>query len=99
MIRRSFWISVLFLAAGCVTSIPEEELVFAETAVEAAREAKADFHSPALFQRAEDYLKAAQKAKSERDFDQARTLALRAKEFAEKAEEEAVMKQEKGESQ
>ena len=76
-----------------MTSIPEEELVLAETAVEAAREAKADFHSSALFQRAEDYLKAAQKAKSERDFNQARTLALRAKEFAEKAEEDAVIKQ------
>ncbi|MBI3018471.1 MAG: DUF4398 domain-containing protein, partial [Deltaproteobacteria bacterium] len=71
-----------------MTSIPEEELILAETAVEAAREAKADFHSPALFQQAEDHLKAAQKARSERDFDQARTLALRAKEFAEKAEEE-----------
>ncbi|MBI2645782.1 MAG: DUF4398 domain-containing protein [Deltaproteobacteria bacterium] len=90
---------LFFGLLSCVTSIPEEELVLAQTAVEAAQEAKADFHSPALFQRAEDYLKAAQKAKSERDFDQARTLALRAKEFAEKAEEEAVIKQEKGENQ
>ena len=97
--RRACLLMLFLGLLGCVTSIPEEELVLAETAVEAAREAKADFHSPALFQRAEDYLKAAQKAKSERDFNQARTLALRAKEFAEKAEEDAVIKQEKGESQ
>lgn len=86
---------LIFGLLSCVTHIPEEELMLAEVAVEAARDAKADFHSPALFSASEDYLKAAQKARSERDFDQARVLALRAKEFAEKAEEEAVMKQER----
>ncbi len=103
MIRRAFCVGLLFLGlqimTSCVTVIPEEELMLAETAVEAAREAKADFNSPELFQKAEDYLKAAQKAKSERDFDQAKSFALRAKEFAEKAEEESVIKQEKGEGQ
>src|SRR3989338_167067 len=99
MVRRIFWAGVLFLAVGCITSIPEEELVIAETAVEAARDAKADFYSPSFFQKAEDYLKAARKAKSERNFSQAKPFALRAKEFAEKAEEEAVFKQEKGENQ
>ncbi len=82
------------LAFGCASHIPEEEMMLAQVAIEAAKEAKADVLSPRNFQRAEDFLRAAKKAKEDRDYGMAKHLALQAKSVAEKAEDEAVLKQE-----
>lgn len=69
-------------------------MFLAETALEAAKEAKADIHSTQYFQKALDYLKASKKAKQDREFDLAKKFALQAMSYAEKAEDEAVLKQE-----
>lgn len=81
---------------GCVAPPPDEVLAIAEAAVNAAKEAKADQLAPEWYQRAEEELGRAKRAKEAREFDLAKKLALRTRGFAERAEEIAILKAEKG---
>lgn len=88
---------VIYLAGvGCVAPPPDEEMAIAEAAVSAAKEARGDQLAPEWYQRAEDELNRARGAREAKEFDLAKKLALRARSFAEKAEEISVIKTEKG---
>lgn len=89
--------SLIIFLSSCVSYIPEEEMFLAKVALEAAKEAKADVFSPSHFQRAEEYVKASERARRDRSFDLAKKYALQAQSFAEKAEDEATLKQAKNE--
>lgn len=78
---------------ACATYLPQEEMVLAEVALEAAREAKAEVHEPFFFQKAEFYFKSAKTAYQNREYDFAKQFALKSKEFSEKAEEGAMVKE------
>lgn len=92
-------IAICLWEMGCVAPPPDAEMAIAEAAVAAAREAKGDQLAPEWYQRAEDDLNRARRAKDAKEFDLAKKLALRARNFAEKAEEISVIKTEKGGSQ
>ena len=91
---RFIFLGFIFLVSSCAYYIPDQEIMLAEEAVEAARDAKADVYSPSLFSKAEDYLKAAKKARRDREFEDAAKFSLLAKQYAEKAENESVVKYE-----
>ncbi len=81
---------------GCVSPPPDEDLALAEAAVFAAKEAKADQLAPEWYQKAEEGLNRAKRAKEMREFDLARKLSRQSRGFAEKAEEISILKAEKG---
>ena len=87
---------VLFLmlwVSGCASYVPEEEMVIAEAAIKAARTQEAHTVAPQLFQRAEESYRLAKRAFEDREYDLAKSLAIKARDFAEKAENTAVLKQ------
>lgn len=94
MMKNLLFGSIVILAIGCASYVPEEEMMMAEVAIQAAKEVKGDTLSPRNFQKAEDFFNAAKKAKEDRDFGMAKHFALQAKMYAEKSEDEAILKQE-----
>jgi len=101
--RWAFFNSLLIVVylggAGCVAPPPDEEMAIAEAAFSAAKEAKGDQLASEWYQKAEDELSRARRARNAKEFDLAKKLALRARNFAEKAEEISVLKTEKGGSE
>lgn len=96
--RKYFYLLLIAIylgGGGCVAPPPDEEFAIAESAVAAAKEAGGDRLAPEWYQRAEEELRRAKRAKEAKEFDLARKLSLRARDFAEKAEEIAILKAEK----
>lgn len=97
--RKYFYlllVTVGLSSGGCVSPPPDEDLALAEAAVLAAKEAKADQLAPEWYQKAEEGLSRARRAKEAKEFDLAKKLLLRARGFAEKAEEISILNAEKG---
>lgn len=95
--RQYFYLLLIMLSfLGCVSPPPDEDLALAEAAVFAAKEAKADQLAPEWYQKAEEGLNRARRAKEMKEFDLAKKLLLRARGFAEKAEEISILNAEKG---
>ena len=96
MNRIGFVLFFVFLV-GCASYIPDEEIILAEVAVKAARMVNAPVYAPRNFQLAAEALRKAKRARREREFELARRLALRARRYAELAENKAVLQKERGE--
>jgi len=77
------------LAVSCVGPVRLEEMDAASMAIKTAKEAGADEWAAAELEDAQDFLSKAQWALSDRKYDEARTLALRAKERADIARAKA----------
>ncbi len=97
--RKYFYlllITVYLSLGGCVSPPPDEDFALAEAAVLAAKEAKADQLAPEWYQKAEEKLSRARRAKEAKEFDLAKKLSQQSRSFAEKAEEISILKAEKG---
>ncbi|OGQ18331.1 MAG: hypothetical protein A3B70_08370 [Deltaproteobacteria bacterium RIFCSPHIGHO2_02_FULL_40_11] len=79
---------------ACAYTIPREDMVMAKVALEAAKEANADTHEPALYQKADYYFKAARQSFKNHEYGMAQEFAVQSKIYSEKAEEGAILKQE-----
>jgi len=87
-------ISLMLFLGACASYVPDEEMVLAETAIQAALDAGAHQKAPVYFQRAQTAMRQAQHAYHEKEFDRAKHYALEAKTLAERAENKAVLNQE-----
>ncbi len=83
---------LLFVLMGCA-SRPVKEMLAADVALKAAQKAKADSSSSDLFRRAENYYWRAKKDYRDGYFDSAKKNAEEARLAAERAEYDAVQKQ------
>ena len=79
MSARALLIATLFIAAGCGTSPPVQEMSDARQAIAAAKDAGAEISAAEDLRVAEAFLDSAQRKLSERSYAQARRDALRAK--------------------
>ena len=76
---RALLIATMFLAAGCGTSPPVQEMSDARQAIAAAKDAGAEQSAAEDLRKAEAFLDSAQRKLSERAYAQARRDALQAK--------------------
>ncbi len=76
---RGLLIAILFIAAGCGTAPPVQEMSDARQAIAAAKDAGAAQMAPEDLRMAEAFLDSAQRKLSERAYAQARRDALQAK--------------------
>lgn len=86
----SFFIFVSLVS--CVGPAPRSEMSLANVALESARESNAAKHAPGLFRQAEDLYRQALSEYEEKNYQAASENFLRAKQFAEKAENYTVLK-------
>jgi hypothetical protein len=85
---------------GCVGPAPIEDYTLASTALNAARSSKASRFAPGFLGQAEEFYRQAQLDYEDRRYDEARENFVRARQFAEKAENYTVLKKaETGESE
>lgn len=77
---------------GCVGAPPNKDYSIATVAIETARDVNAPKHSPGLFRQAEEYYRQALADYEERRYESAKVNFLRARQFAEKAENYSVLK-------
>jgi outer membrane biogenesis lipoprotein LolB len=94
--KHFLMVSVVLLLAGCASTLPHEEMAIAETAIRAARQAEANIYATRPFQEAEKALRSAKRAFKLREFEYAKEFAVKARLAAEKAENIAVLKKERG---
>ncbi len=87
------WIGSVVLASallvGCAINPPLEEYTIARTAIDAAKQYKSDRYSPSLWYQAEENYRRGQLAFRQEDFKVAKSFFLKAKQFAERAENKA----------
>lgn len=95
----SVWTGLVFFNSACVTSPPPLlEYNLARAALQAAEAAEAARFDPGHLHQAEDSFRKAKSLLSEREHDLAKTLFVKARIAAEKAENTArAMKQKSGE--
>ncbi len=79
-------------ACGLTTTRPKQEMSYAQSAFLAAKEAKAEVHSPTFFRKAEIYYLKAKSAYRRKYFNKAKSYAKLSQKFSEKAEMDAVKK-------
>lgn len=92
MARKFVLISALFLLGACVGPAPIKEYNIANTALQSARGAKAPSYAPGYWSRAQKSYFLAEKLYSEGKFEEAKAAFLKAKLFAERAENYTVLK-------
>jgi hypothetical protein len=78
--------------AACVSKPPYEEYSLAQTALRAAEEADSSKYSPSHWLNAESSYREGEQAYKLNEFDKARTLFIRARLSAEKAENQTRLK-------
>lgn len=87
------FILFLFLGAcGLTTTRPKMEMSLSQAAFIAAKEAEADRLSPTLYRKAEEFYLKAKSAYRRKYFNKAQEYAILSKQYAEKAEYDAVRK-------
>ncbi|MCB0404290.1 MAG: DUF4398 domain-containing protein [Bdellovibrionales bacterium] len=86
--------AVLVFLAGC-NSKPIHELILADTAIKAAQKAKADSLATDLYRKAENNFLRAKQDYREGYYDSCRNFADTARQTAEQAEYQALLKQSK----
>ena len=79
LLARGLLIAIMFIAAGCGTAPPVQEMSDARQAIAAAKEAGAAQSAAEELRAAEAFLDSAQRKLSERAYGQARRDALQAK--------------------
>lgn len=90
----------VFGALGCVGAPPNDDYAIANVALGSAREINAPKYAPGLFRQAEEYYRQALADYEERRYASARANFLRARKFAEKAENySAIKRSEAGDSE
>lgn len=95
MFRRSVF---LLLLVGCTTTAPLEEYTLARTAFEAAQEQQASRYAPSYFHQAEEAFREGERLYRDETYKEAEEAFLKAKTFAEKAENTArIQRFKKGE--
>ena len=82
----------LLIGCGLATTRPKLEMVMAQTAFVAARDATAQTLSPELFRRAEFYYLKAKSSYRQKAFNKAKQYALLSRQFAERAEYASIRK-------
>jgi hypothetical protein len=94
MIKKFFIISIIFTltACGLATTRPKLEMRLAQVAFLAAKEAKAQTLSSALYRKAEFYYLKAKSSYKRKYFNKAKQYAILSKKFSEKAEFKAIRK-------
>lgn len=92
ILSQGTFVALAFFFVGCASQPPKEKYNLAFAAIEAARNVQATKYAPALwfraeeaYRRAEDYYKKEQFTEAEREF-------VRAKHFAERAENASRLK-------
>lgn len=90
------WGSFLLIAVGCSTVVlPIQEYSLAKTAMEYAEKNDGERLAPILFQQAQQTYKQAVKFYEDRNYDEARSLFIKARKLAEKSENAARVKKAK----
>lgn len=87
-----FFLLFVLGACGLTTTRPKMEMSLSQAAFLAAKEAGADSLSPTLYRKAEEYYLKAKSAYKRKYFNKAQQYAILSKQYAEKAEYEAVRK-------
>lgn len=84
--------AALLTGSGCAifTTRPTQLMSDTSAAIKAAREAQADVHAPELYRQANDWWFQARQEYKFKRFDTAEEYALKAREFAEKAEYSSI---------
>jgi hypothetical protein len=92
MIDRSKFLGLCLLASACsvTASRPIQEMADTDAAVRAAREVNALSLAPELFRQANENHEKAKREYRVKNFQQAKALAQIARDFAERAEYEAI---------
>ena len=88
-----FLIALTLGACGLATTRPKVEMKMAQVAFLAARKAKAQTLSPALYRKAEFYYIKAKSSYKRKYFNKAKQYAILSQKFSEKAENSAMKKQ------
>jgi hypothetical protein len=88
----SFFLLFVLGACGLTTARPKMEMSLSQAAFLAAKEAGADSLSPTMYRKAEEYYLKAKSAYKRKYFNKAQQYAILSKQYAEKAEYEAVRK-------
>lgn len=86
-------ISVILLGVAACHPRPIDDLVLADVALKAAQKVKAEVLAPDLFRKAENFYLRAKKDFSEGYFESAKKFAHQARQTAEQAEYQSVVKQ------
>jgi len=81
---------------GCATvTLPQQEYTLARTALEYAESTDSERLAPLLFQQAQHFYHEGERMYEERNYDEARSLFVKARKLAEKAETTARIKKAK----
>lgn len=92
MLKWRVLLLLLLVSCGLATTRPKQEMSLAQAAFLAAKEAKAEVHSPQLYRKAEIYYLKAKSAYKRKYFNKAKQYATLSTKFAERAEYEAIKK-------
>ncbi|NBT57931.1 DUF4398 domain-containing protein [bacterium] len=89
---RILFVSVLLGVAACHPR-PIDDMILADVALKAAQKVKAEVLAPDIYRRAENFYLRAKKDYNEGYFDSAKKFAHRARQTAEQAEYQSILKQ------
>lgn len=89
-------LSAILILAGCQIDPPQEEYSIARAAIEAAREADAPKYAPGYWHKARTTFQQAEKFYKDRENEMAKTYFVRARVYAERAENSAQLARAKG---
>lgn len=81
-----------FTSCGLTTTRPKQEMSYAQAAIIAAKNAKAEIHAPQLYRKAEVYYIKAKRNYKSKYFNKAKQYAELSRKFSEKAEFKALKK-------
>jgi hypothetical protein len=85
--------SLIFSLSGCATTVPVQEMSNARQTLRAAHQVKAPHYAPALFDKAENLLKAAESELAGGRYAKAKAYAVAAKQEAIRARQKALSEQ------
>lgn len=88
-LTKFFWSIPLLLCACVNVPAPNEEYTLARAALEAARLVESARHSPGNYHQAEEAFRRAKTLYEEREYEEARSYFIKARNAAEKAENSA----------
>jgi len=92
MIKVFYLIFFLVWGCGLATTRPKQEMSYAQAAFLAAKESKAEIHSPQLYRKAELLYLKAKSAYRRKYFNKAKQYADQSKKYSEQAEFDAEKK-------
>ena len=88
-LSSKFLIGAVLILGGCATNPPLNEYTLARTALEAAKDQEAARYAPSYFHQAEENFREAEVQFREHEYRDSEENFIKAREFAEKAENSA----------